>query len=116
MDDTSIPEFKNIVFTENSVTNTKNTYISACISNTDNLFMESDKMRLKVTSCAFKKNHSKVGSAIYWEGAALIISNSTFEENVTDSTEILVGGAIFFVYTLDTSEENVIIGEFSVSQ
>ena len=78
--------------------------------------MESDKMRLKLTSCVFKRNHSKVGSAIYWEGAALIISNSTFEENLTDSTEILVGGAIAFVYTLNTSEENVIIGEFSVSK
>ena len=75
--------------------------------------MTSDDMRIKVTNCTFRSNTGQRGSAIYWVGGALIISDSTFESHSNDISSTNDGGAVYFYYTLDTAEDKVLIGEFS---
>ena len=71
-------------------------------------------MRILIKNCNFANNEALRGSAIHWSGAALIISDSTFENNIDNMATELRGGAVYFYYTLDTSASATItIGEFS---
>ena len=109
----AIPEIKYVEFTSNKYIGSQ-TNEGGIIYN-DIVELQDDAMRLKVTECIFKYNEAPKGSAIYWQGGALIISNSIFEGNISTSTASFVGGAINFRYLLDSSVSNATIGEFSIS-
>ena len=68
-----------------------------------------------MSDCTFKNNEAPLGPALYWQGGALIIKNSIFEGNTSTSSSRWTGGAIYFMYGLDTRNSNTIIGEFSIT-
>ena len=73
-------------------------------------------MGLTVSSSSFASNTGKNGIAINWKGASLIIKNSSFEENTSNSSTFSSDAAIFFTYEIDISDEsNDTIGEFECS-
>ena len=113
-----IPEIKNVIFSENVIENSIHDAGGACINGDNSIDLEKDEMRLKVTAWSFYRNRAVVGPAIEWTGAALIIRNSTFEENTNTSGALDYGGAVIFDYSLDISNDvdHIIIGEFSLSE
>ena len=109
---TTIPELRDVVFTSNKVGSTS---LAGIVWNELNDDVEDDRMRLKVISCTFKYNEAPRGSAIYWTGGALLVNDSVFEGNISTSTAQFFGGAIYFIYALDTRLSNTSLGQFSVS-
>ena len=100
---------RNITFTSNEVD-----FSSTCgvvwNDSTAESVIYMDAMRLEISQCTFKYNEAPRGSAIYWTGGALVISNSVFDGNLSTSNSAGFGGAIYFINSLDTRFSDVIEG------